>query len=154
MSIKSEITELRNLCATVLPANTKYLLQQDLKSSAVDYVAIKRLDAEYGIDITNTMYSNSFTYRFIIYANTELDAHSRAEKIARILSQDKKIPIMEENSWITLGSFATAESFETEKSGVFALVGLIKATLVVVKTKEEEEKLLRIYVRYQEEIKL
>lgn len=154
MTIQSEIMALRNLSATVLPKKTKYLLQQDLKVSAVDYLAIKRMNAEYGNEMTSRLYSNTFDYRFVLYANTELDVHSQAEQLGRLFSQDKKIPLTDENAWITLGSFATSESFETEKTGVFAIMGMISATRYEVKTKQDAELLERIYVRYEKEIKL
>lgn len=154
MTIKPEITALRNLCVTIMPSTTKYLLQQDLKASASDYVAIKRMDAEYGNELTRNLYSNSFTYRFVVYAKSELDAHTQVEQLGRLFSHDKKVPIIDENAWLTLGSFATSESFETEKTGVFAIIGMISATRYEVKTKQDAELLERIYVRYEKEIKL
>ena len=152
MAIKNEITSLRDMIAPLLPDFT-FKLQQDVKQPAKNICAIKRMQAEYGIEMTTHRYRNQYPFRFVIYTTSELNAQALAETIGTLFAQGKKIPVKDEPAWITLGSFSCSESFETETAGVFAIIGMINATRYEVKTQEEKQKLLHVTLTYYDEIK-
>lgn len=151
MAIKNEITSLRNMVAPLLPDFT-FKLQQDIKTPARNTCAIKRLEAEYGAELTSHRFYNQYPYRFVIYTNSELNAVSTAESIGTLFAQGKKIPVENESAWLTLGSFSCSESFETETAGVYAIIGMINATRYEVKTQEDKQKLARVTLTYYEDI--
>lgn len=146
MTIKNEITTLRNRISAVLPELT-FKLQQDLKAPTKDVCAIKRMETAFGDELTSKVYSNKYTYRFVIYASSELTAQGYVEKIGSLFANHKKIPIEQEPAWLALGSFSCSESFETDTSGVFAVIGMINAHRYEVKTQEDAKKLQQLYIR-------
>jgi len=151
MAIKNEIMSLRNMVAPLLPDFT-FKLQQDVKQPTKNTCAIKRMQAEYGIEMTAHRYRNQYPFRFVIYTTSELNAQALAESIGTQFAQGKKIPVQDESAWLTLGSFSCSESFETETAGVFAIIGMISASRYEVKTQEDKQKLARVTLTYYEDI--
>lgn len=143
MAIKNEITTLKNAVSPLLPGAI-YTLQSAPKTPTANHVQIEVLPQEIGKTETLYHYANNRTFRIVIYGKSGLDVVTKAEAVGETLANAMKIRIDEEPGYMTLGSFSLSETFETATAGIFAVIGLLPATVRRARPQEEYDKIMNV----------
>lgn len=140
MAIKNEITTLKNAISPLLPGAI-YTLQSAPKTPTVNHVQIEAMPQTIGNSETLYHYANDRTFRIVIYGKSGLDVITKAEAVGETLANAMKIKIDEEPGYMTLGSFSLSETFETSTAGIFAIIGMLPATVRKLRPQEEYDKI-------------
>jgi len=140
MAIKNEITTLKNVVSPLLPGAI-YTLQSAPKTPTANHVQIEAMPQTIGNTETRFHYANDRTFRIVIYGKSGLDVVTKAEAVGETLANAIKIKIDEEPGYMTLGSFSLSETFETSTAGIFAVIGLLPATVRKDRPQEEYDKI-------------
>lgn len=132
MSVKSEITSIRNAIAAVLPTSKFHLAVMPKKHAAGNVVITmprSRKETE-----TAYHYRSNKTYQIVLFASSEINVLDSAEQVAEAFSQTDYIAQSDTERIIRIESFSLSEPFETETQGVFAIIGMLEAVTRTART--------------------
>ena len=144
MAIKNEIETLKAVISPLIP-NAKFSLQKSVKTPTTNDVQIEALGQTLGNTETHYSYASERTFRIVIYGSNGLDVLTKAEAVGEALSNAMKIQISTEPGYMTLGSFNLSETFETNTAGVFAVIGMLTATVRKVRPQTQYDKVMKVY---------
>ena len=144
MAIKNEIETLKAAISPLIP-NAKFSLQKSVKTPTANDIQIEALGQTLGNTETHYSYASERTFRIVIYGSNGLDVLTKAEAVGEALSNAMKIQISTEPGYMTLGSFNLSETFETNTAGVFAVIGMLTATVRKVRPQTQYDKVMKVY---------
>ena len=144
MAIKNEIETLKAVISPLIP-NAKFALQTAVKTPTVNSVSIDSMSPIYGNTETHYTYAIERTFRIVIYGSNGLDVITKAEAVGEALSNAMKIQINTEPGYMTLGSFNLSETFETSTAGIFAIIGMLSATVCKARPQTQYDKVMKVH---------
>lgn len=144
MTIKNEIETLKDVISPLIPS-AKFALQTAVKTPTVNSVSIDSMNPIYGNTETHFTYANERTFRIVIYGSNGLDVITKAEAVGEAFANAMKIQISTEPGYMTLGSFNLSETFETSTAGVFAVIGMLTATVRKERPQTQYDKVMKVY---------
>lgn len=143
MAIKNEIETLVSVMSPLLPG-ARFARQISIKTPTTNDVQIEALSTNGGNTETHFHYANERVIRIVIYGKNGLDALTKAEAVGEAFSNAMKIQINTEPGYMTLGSFNLSETFETSTAGVFAIIGMLTATVRKTRPQTQYDKILNV----------
>lgn len=137
--IVDEINTIGDLITPV--AEFTRLYKQSLpKEYVVNTVAI-RWQGDKDESLTTYFYGIDRIYQVIYFGKSEVDCIQHADKIRSALNNAIKVQLRGLDGYMTLGSFAYSAPFKTETDNVYAIVGILPATVYVARPQKAYEKM-------------
>ncbi|MBT2714737.1 hypothetical protein [Bacillus sp. ISL-57] len=135
--IKTEIQSIRDFVAPELPGAT-FKLQ-----NMPDTYKVAELAIELVRSTTNTETASSYridqTYQLVYFGTSQLDCLTKMQAVERQMNDKQIIPLGSTARYIRIGSFSLSQSFKTETTGVYAVIGMLEAELRESRTQETYE---------------
>lgn len=132
--IIKEIDTIGDLLATV---GVSRFYKQDLPLKYVANTIGIRWQGDSDDDFTQAAYEINRIYQVIYFGNNEVDCINKAKMIRSKLSDylSKKVKLRGSDDFMTLESFNMSAPFKTDTDGVYAVVGVLNASLLEAYTK-------------------
>ncbi|MED3832932.1 hypothetical protein [Peribacillus frigoritolerans] len=135
--IKTEIQSIRDFVAPELPGAT-FKLQ-----NMPDTYKAAELAIELVRSTTNTETASSYriaqTYQLVYFGTSKLDCLAKMQAVERKLNDQLIIPLGSTARYMRIGSFSLSQSFKTETSGVYAVIGMLETEIRESRTQETYE---------------
>ena len=144
MAIKNEIETLVSVMSPLIPG-ARFARQISIKTPTTNDVQIEALSTVGGNTETHFHYANERVFRIVFYGKNGIDVITKAETVGEAFASAMKIQISTEPGYMTLGSFNLSETFETSTSGVYAIIGMLTATVRKARTQTEYDKVMKVY---------
>ncbi|WP_246370113.1 hypothetical protein [Mesobacillus zeae] len=81
---------------------------------------------------TASSYRIDQTYQLVYFGTSKLDCLTKMQAIERLLNDKQMIPLGAR--YLRIGSFSLSQSFKTETTGVFAVIGMLEAEIRETRT--------------------
>lgn len=132
--IIKEIDTIGDLLATV---GVTRFYKQDLPLKYVANTIGIRWQGDSDDGFTQAAYEINRIYHVIYFGNNEVDCINKAKMIRSKLSDylSKKVKLRGSDDFMTLESFNMSAPFKTDTDGVYAIVGVLNASLLEAYTK-------------------
>lgn len=137
MNFKENMNALSAEVKAALPTHRVYL-EQDVKQPERNVCAIRRMSAQNNGELNARYYRDNAVFRFVLYADSGLQAQLDAESIATRFYHNRKLGTLQ------LGAISFSESFETETAGVHAIIGMLAASEISKTTLAPGTKLAQV----------
>lgn len=137
--IIAEINTIGDLITPV--AQFTRLYKQDLPKVYVANTVGIRWQGDRSEDLTAVVYGVDRTYQIIYFGKSEIDCLNHADKIRSALDNAIKTKLRGLDGYMTLSPFAYSAPFKTDTDGVYAIVGILPATVYVQRPQEKYEKM-------------
>ncbi|WP_336638388.1 hypothetical protein [Lysinibacillus fusiformis] len=127
--IIKEIDTIGDLLATV---GVTRFYKQDLPLKYVANTIGVRWQGDSDGEFTQAAYEISRIYQVIYFGNNEVDCINKAKMIRSKLSDylSKKVKLRGSDDYMTLESFNMSAPFKTDTDGVYAVVGVLNASML------------------------
>lgn len=147
--IIKEIDTIGDLLATV---GVPRFYKQDLPKAYVANTIGIRWQGDSDDGFTQAAYEINRIYQVIYFGNNEVDCLNKAKAIRSKLSDylSKKVKLRGSDDFMTLESFNMSAPFKTDTDGVYAVVGLLNASLLEAYTQPHYEKMQEIHAAINE----
>lgn len=147
--IIKEIDTIGDLLATV---GVTRFYKQDLPKAYVANTIGIRWQGDSDDDFTQAAYEINRIYQVIYFGNSEVDCLNKAKSIRSKLSDylSKKVQLRGSDDFMTLESFNMSAPFKTDTDGVYAVVGVLNASLLEAYTQPHYEKMKEIHAAINE----
>lgn len=147
--IIKEIDTIGDLLATV---GVTRFYKQDLPKAYVANTIGIRWQGDGDDDFTQAAYEINRIYQVIYFGNNEVDCLNKAKLIRSKLSDylSKKVKLRGSDDFMTLESFNMSAPFKTDTDGVYAVVGVLNASLLEAYTQPHYEKMQEIHAAINE----
>ena len=144
MAIREELTSLRNFIASVMPATTKFHLQNMPSQYVAGEVAIDftgdRSDTE-----TALHYRVDTTYQIVYFGESRIDCVDKMDAIKRKLRDTASIQLGTKIGKLTDNPISVSQPFKTE-SGVYGIIGMLEVESRELKTQVSSMKIAEVSV--------
>jgi len=131
--IKTEIQSIRDFVAPELPGAT-FKLQNMPDKYKKNELSIK-LGPSRSETETAFHYRLDRTYQIVYFGASELDCLTKMQAVERKLNDKQMIPLGSTARYMRIGSFSLSESFKTQTTGVYAVIGMLEAEIRETRTQ-------------------
>lgn len=132
--IKTEVQSIRDFVSTELP-NTKFYLQNMPDKFSINELAIELVNSKAETE-TAYHYRLDRTYQIVYFGSNKLDCLSKMQAVERKINDQQLIELQGKARYLRIGSFSLSQSFKTETTGVYAVIGMLEAELREARTQE------------------
>lgn len=136
------VTEINTIGDLIAPVSAfgRFYKQTLPKEYVANTVAI-RWQGDGDKPMTNVIYGVERIYQIIYFGNSEVNCIQNADKIRAALNNAIKVKLRDSDGYMTLESFNYSAPFKTETDGVYAIVGILPATVYVERPQMAYEKM-------------
>lgn len=147
--IIKEIDTIGDLLATV---GVTRFYKQDLPKAYVANTIGIRWQGDSDDNFTQAAYEINRIYQVIYFGNNEVDCLNKAKMIRSKLSDylSKKVKLRGSDDFMSLESLNMSAPFKTDTDGVYAVVGVLNASLLEAYTQPQYEKMQEIHAAINE----
>lgn len=135
--IKTEIQSIRDFVAPELPGVT-FKLQNMPDTYKAAELAIELVRSATDTE-TASSYRIDQTYQLVYFGASQLDCLTKMQAVERKMNDKQIIPLGSTARYMRIGSFSLSQSFKTETTGVYAVIGMLEAELRESRTQETYE---------------
>lgn len=140
--IVTEINTIGDLIAPVSAFDRLY--KQSLPKEYVANTVGIRWQGDRDVPMTNVIYGIGRIYQIIYFGNSEVNCIQQADKIRGAIDNAIKVKLRDSDGYMTLESFNYSAPFKTETDGVYAIVGILSATVYVERPQKQYEKVATV----------
>lgn len=139
------IAEINTIGDLIAPAASfERFYKQSLPTKYVANTVGIRWQGDRETSMTNVIYGVERIYQIIYFGNSEVNCIQQADKIRGALNNAIKVKLRDSDGYMTLESFNYSAPFKTETDGVYAIVGILPATVYVERPQQQYEKMATV----------
>jgi len=137
--VKTEVQSIRDFVAPELPGAT-FKLQHMPDAYKTNELAIE-LAPSSSTNETRAHYRLNRVYQLAYFGTSKLDCVTKMQELERKFNDKQMIQLGTTGRYLRISSFSLSQSFKTETTGVYAIIGMLEAELRETRTQPQYEKI-------------
>lgn len=130
--IKTEVQSIRDFVAPELPG-AAFKLQNMPDTYKAGELVIELVGSKTETE-TGYHYRLDRTFQLVYFGTSKLDCLTKMQAVERKINDKQMIPLG--TRYLRIGSFSLSQSFKTETTGVYAVIGILEAETREARTQE------------------
>lgn len=137
--LQLEIQSIADFVEPEVP-NIEFHLQHMPETYETNEISIELVQSKPATE-TAYHYRINRTFQLVYFGTSKLDCMTKMQIIERKLYDKQLIPLGQTGRYLRIASFSLSQSFKTETTGVFAIIGMLEAEIREARTQVIHEKI-------------